>query len=205
LHVRFRWQPVAVLGEAAVTGMRLERTTLDAAGRAVGTGELLDVPAQMVLRSIGYRGAPLADVPFDERDGVIPNESGRVLRDGRVAVGEYAVGWIKRGATGVIGTNKHDAKETVAALLADADGLPLAPVRDPEALPEQLRRAGVAVVDWEAWRAIDAAEMSLGAAQGRTRVKIAQRAELLAAARVARLPASDADLDSDTGATALSS
>ncbi|MFL6139904.1 MAG: FAD-dependent oxidoreductase [Frankiaceae bacterium] len=188
LHLRFLLRPVEVLGDAAVTGVRLERTALDGKGGAAGTGELLDLPAQMVLRSIGYRGLPMAGVPFDDRAGVIPNEAGRVLRDGQVAVGEYAAGWIKRGPTGVIGTNKHDARETVASLLADADAgaLPRAPVTDPGALPALLAERGVSVVTWDGWCAIDAAERELGASQGRARAKLASRLDLLAAARRAR-------------------
>ena len=109
-----------LLGEDRVTGVEVERTAVDGDGRAMGTGELEVLPADLVVRSVGYRGLPLPGLPVDERTGTVPNEAGRVLRDGRVSPGEYVAGWIKRGPSGVVGTNKHDARETVAALLADA-------------------------------------------------------------------------------------
>ncbi|MGH7749145.1 MAG: NADP oxidoreductase, partial [Candidatus Dormibacteria bacterium] len=134
------------------------------------------------LRSVGYHGAPLPGVPFDQRSGVIPHVMGRVQRNGCTAAGEYVVGWIKRGPTGVIGTNKGDAKETVEQLLADLDVLPPAAHREPDAIVNLLAQRGVAVVTWTGWEAIDAAERALGAIAGRTRIKIADRAALLIAA-----------------------
>jgi ferredoxin--NADP+ reductase len=113
---------------------------------------------------------------------VIPSAAGRVLREGAVVPGEYTAGWIKRGPTGVIGTNKSDAAETVASLLQDAGALPPAPERDPDAVPALLAERGVDVVTWDGWRAIEAAEAELGQAQGRAAVKIADRAALLRAA-----------------------
>ncbi|MGH3783294.1 MAG: hypothetical protein ACRDRO_22425, partial [Pseudonocardiaceae bacterium] len=113
---------------------------------------------------------------------VIPNVAGRVQRNGSAVTGEYVVGWIKRGPTGVIGTNKGDAKETVEQLLHDLDSLPRAPYRDPDAIIERLDQRGVGVVNWAGWEAIDAAEQALGVAAGRARIKIADRAALLIAA-----------------------
>ncbi|MEO7193637.1 MAG: FAD-dependent oxidoreductase [Pseudonocardiaceae bacterium] len=186
IHLRFLLSPVAVLGTAAVEAVRCERTQLDGFGGVVGTGETVTLPAQLLLRSVGYRGLPLPGVPFDERSGVIPHVAGRVQRDGATAAGEYVVGWIKRGPTGVIGTNKSDAKETVERLLHDLDALPRAPRRDPDMLIETLTQRGVTVVTWAGWEAIDAAERALGAAAGRDRIKIADRERLLiAAARAA--------------------
>ncbi|MDQ1627553.1 MAG: ferredoxin/flavodoxin---NADP+ reductase [Actinomycetota bacterium] len=182
VHVRFMLRPVEILGDTHVTGLRLERTRLDANGNAVGTGEQSTLDTQLVLRSVGYRGLALAGMPFDTATGVIPNVGGRVLRDGGVAMGEYVAGWIKRGPTGVIGTNKHDANETVAALLADAPTLPRAPVRDPDAVLRLLHDRGVDVVTWEGWRAIQRTEARLGQAQGRARAKLADRESLLRAA-----------------------
>ncbi len=182
IHVRFLLRPVEVLGTTRVSGLRLERTRLDGTGNVTGTGQMCTLDAQLVLRSVGYRGLPVPGMPFSEWTGIIPNSAGRVLRDGVPVPGEYVAGWIKRGPTGVIGTNKNDASETVAALLADAPALPPAPVRDPDALPALLAARGVDVVTWQGWQAIDAAEAALGRAQGRQRVKIAHRAELLRAA-----------------------
>src|SRR5687768_6288192 len=112
LTLRFFARPVRILGEDRVTGVEVERTAVDADGRAVGTGELEVLPADLVIRSVGYRGTPLPGLPVDERSGTVPNEVGRVLRDGVHSTGEYAAGWIKRGPSGVVGTNKHDARET---------------------------------------------------------------------------------------------
>src|SRR6476659_7105078 len=133
LTLRFFRRPVRLLGTDRVTAVEVERTAVDADGRAMGTGELEVLPADLVVRSVGYRGTPLPGLPVDERTGTVPHEAGRVLRDGRRSPGEYAAGWIKRGPSGVVGTNKHDARETVAALLADAqDGRlrPQGPVGD---------------------------------------------------------------------------
>jgi ferredoxin--NADP+ reductase len=128
----------------------------------------------------------MAGVPFDSSAGVIPNDKGRVLGpDGAPLAGQYAVGWIKRGPTGVIGTNKSDARETVTTLLADRDALPTPAHRDPDAILDLLRDRDVAVVNWAGWVAIEAAEKALGAGSGRNRVKIADWAQLLAAAKSA--------------------
>lgn len=186
VHLRFLLAPVSVHGTVRVESVECERTALDGSGGVTGTGETITLDAQLLLRSVGYRGLPLPGVPFDERAGVIPHVRGRVQRDGSAATGEYVVGWIKRGPTGVIGTNKGDAKETVETLLADRDTLPRAPDRDPDAITTMLAQRGVGVVTWSGWEAIDAAEQALGAAVGRSRIKIAELQALLAAARQTR-------------------
>jgi ferredoxin--NADP+ reductase len=183
VHLRFLLRPVEVLGGAAVTGLRLEGTRLEPDGNATGTGTITTLDVQMVLRSVGYRGLRVVGLPFDDATGIVPNRAGRVLRDGVVSEGEYVAGWIKRGPTGVIGTNKHDAKETVAALLEDAASLPRAVDRDASAVLDLLRERGADVVTWDGWRAIQASEAQLGAAQGRARAKIADRESLLKAAK----------------------
>ncbi len=125
LTVRFWLSPVEILGEGKVEGLTLERTRLDTEGRLVGTGQHETVPVQMVLRSVGYQSVPLPGVPFDDRSHTVPNADGRVLgSDGQPLAGEYVAGWLKRGPTGVIGTNKSDAAQTVRALLADLAGGP---------------------------------------------------------------------------------
>jgi ferredoxin--NADP+ reductase len=182
IHLRFLLAPAAVLGTERVEALQCERTSLDGSGGVTGTGQMVTLPAQLLLRSVGYRGLPLPGVPFDERAGVIPHVAGRVLRNGATAPGEYVVGWIKRGPTGVIGTNKVDAKETVEALLNDLDALPRAPHREPDAIIDRLARRGVDVVTWAGWQAIDAAEIALGTAAGRPRVKITSWETLLLAA-----------------------
>ncbi|HKE51727.1 MAG TPA: FAD-dependent oxidoreductase [Actinomycetes bacterium] len=182
LYVRFLLRPVEVLGPDRVSGLVVEKTRIDESGNAVGTGQTSTIEAQMVLRSVGYRGIPLPGLPFDERSGTVPNTAGRVLANGGPLPGVYVAGWIKRGPTGVIGTNKRDANETVTALLEDVPALPAAPERDPHAVLELLEERGIEVVTWTGWRSIELAEAALGEAQGRDRVKIADRAELLRAA-----------------------
>ena len=178
LRIKFWLRPAEVLGSAAVTGFRAERTRLEN-GKLVGTGSIVDFPAQMVLRSVGYRVVPPAGLPLDPDTGTVPHDGGRVLLDGTPMPGMYVAGWLKRGPTGIIGTNKPDATETVASLLADADGLPRAPERDPDAIVELLRERKVRTVAWSGWEAIDAAERELGAARDCARVKIADREALL--------------------------
>ena len=176
LRLRFWLRPVEVLGGDAVTGLRGERTALEG-GRLVGTGELLDLPAQMVLRSVGYRVVPPAGLPLDPDTGTVPHDAGRVLRDGVPVPGVYVAGWLKRGPTGIIGTNKPDATETVRSLLEDTT--PRASERDPDAVIATLAGRGVHPVPWAGWQAIDAAERALGAARDCVRVKIADRETLL--------------------------
>ena len=140
----------------------------------------------LVLRSIGYRGIPLPGVPFDDRNAVIPNEQGRVLdgADGDVVPGEYCVGWIKRGPTGVIGTNKKDAQESMELLLEDArEGRTLEPEQsDRSAFEALLAERRPDHVSYAGWESIDRLERSLGEPHGRPRVKICSREELLEAA-----------------------
>jgi ferredoxin--NADP+ reductase len=188
IHLRFLLAPTRVLGGGRVEGLELGRMALDGTGGAAPTGETVVLSAQMLLRSVGYRGVPLPGVPFDSSAGVIPHVDGRVQRGGRDAVGEYVVGWIKRGPSGVIGTNRPDAKETVGWLLGDLPSLPRAPIRDPDAVVELLAERGARVVTKYGWEAIRAAEEAVGLAAGRTRVKIADREQLIAAAAGSRTP-----------------
>ncbi len=178
LRITFWHRPAEVLGSRVVEGLRAERTVLKD-GRVVGTGSTVDLPAQMVLRSVGYRVVPPAGLPLDPRTGTVPHDAGRVLADGAPLPGVYVAGWLKRGPTGIIGTNKPDATETVGSLLADADTLPRAPERDPDAIVELLLERGVRAVGWSGWEAIDAAERALGTDRDCARVKIADRETLL--------------------------
>jgi ferredoxin--NADP+ reductase len=183
LRLQFHRRPVRLLGEDRVTGLEVERTVVDDAGVATGTGELSVLPADLVVRSVGYRGHPLPGLPVDPRTGTVSHAEGRVLRDGSVSRGEYAAGWIKRGPTGVVGTNKHDAHETVASLLADAEAGLLhsgGPIDD---LVDTMLARGLQPVLLEHWRAIDTAEAELGASRGRRRTTLHERELLLDAAR----------------------
>ncbi|MFJ4986688.1 FAD-dependent oxidoreductase [Streptomyces sp. NPDC088732] len=181
IHLRFFLRPAALLGEDRVAGVRFERTVPDGQGGVRGSGGFEDIGAQLVLRSVGYRGVAMEGLPFDEALGIVPNEEGRVLRDGRRSPGEYVAGWIKRGPTGVIGTNRPCAKETASALLADAEAL-LARGELPADPLEGLRAAGQRPVEWTGWEAIEAAEAELGRSLDRATVKIPDWSGLLAAA-----------------------
>ncbi|MGW0581498.1 FAD-dependent oxidoreductase [Streptomyces sp. NPDC002920] len=181
IRLRFFLRPVELLDDGGRVGaVRFERTAPDGLGGVTGTGRFEDVEAQLVLRSVGYLGVPLEGLPFDTARGTVPHLAGRVLRAGSVAPGEYVAGWIKRGPTGVIGTNRPCAKETVTSLLADAAELVRKDVPG-DALP-LLRAAGAEPVGWEGWLAIERAEAELGASLGRGVVKLPDWAALRAAA-----------------------
>ncbi|MFE7317551.1 FAD-dependent oxidoreductase [Streptomyces sp. NPDC057555] len=185
IHLRFFLRPVEILGDrpSGVRAVRFERTAPDGRGRVAGTGEHEEIEGQLVLRSVGYRGLPQPGLPFDEATGTVPHEGGRVLKDGVPYPGIYVAGWIKRGPTGVIGTNRPCAKETAMSLLADAAGLARRTVAaDPVAA---LERAGARPVPWRGWLAIEAAEAECGRDLGRGPVKLADWAGLLRAARSA--------------------
>jgi ferredoxin--NADP+ reductase len=183
--LRFLVSPLEILGSDRVEGIRICRNELCQEGgalRARATDAVEELDCGIVFRSIGYRGIALEGLPFDEGTGTIPNESGRVV--GGVP-GEYAVGWIKRGPTGIIGTNKRDAQETVNALLADLDAGRLNEPAEParESLEELLAERKPDHVTYAGWEAIDSAERSAGEPQGRPRVKLTSFDELIDAAR----------------------
>ncbi|MEP6811800.1 MAG: NADP oxidoreductase, partial [Actinomycetota bacterium] len=179
LVLRFLLSPVAILGDDRVEAIELVRNRLeaDASGalRAVPTGETETLECGIVFRSVGYRGVALPGVPFDESRGTIANENGRV------APGVYAAGWIKRGPSGVIGTNKKDAAETVELLLEDLRDAPRKD-RPAEELDQLLVERGARPVIYGGWTAIDELERAAGGTLGRPRVKLVSWAELLAAA-----------------------
>ncbi|HEX3455431.1 MAG TPA: FAD-dependent oxidoreductase, partial [Gaiellaceae bacterium] len=185
LRLRFRVSPVAILGDDRVEAIEVVHNELVPDGRgsvkAVPTERREVIPCSVVFRSVGYRGVPLAGVPFDEGRATIANEGGRVTG----CTGVYCAGWIKRGPTGVIGTNKKDATETVELLLDDArsGALPLAPEATAEAVDDLLAERGVEVVMYSGWELIDRFEMERGAPHGRPRVKLSRWDELLKAAR----------------------
>jgi ferredoxin/flavodoxin---NADP+ reductase len=182
ISFHFWSRPTKIMGIDRVTTVEVERTMIDSEGFVVGIGRRPDLAADLVVRSVGYRGLPLPGVPFDERTGRVPHAEGRVIRDGGFSADEYVTGWIKRGPTGVIGTNKSDAVETVASLLADVhDGALKANGRSGN-LDRLLAQRGIHALGMPAWRRIDAAELELGASRGRLRTTLAHRHELLAAA-----------------------
>src|SRR5215210_6278892 len=189
IALRFLVSPVEILGEERVEGIRIVRNELhlDESGalRARATDATEDIPCGIVFRSIGYKGVPLPGLPFDERRGTIPNELGRITGEDGPVHGEYVVGWIKRGPTGIIGTNKRDAQETVDRLLEDlAEGTLLEPSDpDRDSLEQLLDERQPAHVTYAGWEAIDEQERGAGEPQGRPRVKLTRFEQLLEAAR----------------------
>ncbi|MFL5891951.1 MAG: FAD-dependent oxidoreductase [Solirubrobacterales bacterium] len=190
--LRFLRSPVEIQGDGKVERIVVARNELhrDDSGaiRPRDTGERETFECGIVFRSIGYKGIGLDGVPFDERRGVIPNEAGRVVEPetGRQAAGQYAVGWIKRGPSGVIGTNKKDAQETVDSLVADASAarLPSPPAAaDPESIVHLLTERAPDHVTFEGWQVIDVAEQERGKPLGRPRVKFVHVQEMVDAAR----------------------
>lgn len=193
--LRFFASPLEIVGSERVEGVRVGRTELveDGEGRlrAVVTAHEETIPCQLVFRSVGYRGNPLPGVPFDERSATIPNDHGRVLdaAGGTQQPGEYVSGWIKRGPSGIIGTNKKDSQDTVDALLEDlaAGKLPQPAVDDPDAILSVLGDRCPDRITYAHWEAIDAHEQGLGEPHGRPRVKLVRREQLLDAAKGAEL------------------
>lgn len=191
LFLRFLLSPVEILGDPAgrVRAVRLVRNELwlddDGVLRARPTERGDTIEAGLVLRSVGYRGVPLPGLPFDERRAIVPNRAGRVIdpADGRPLPGIHVSGWIKRGPSGVIGTNKPDAAETVRSLLEDAAAdRGLHPDDDdPEAVVRRLRERAVRFVSYDDWLEIDAREIARGKATGRPRIKFTDRAAFLSA------------------------
>jgi ferredoxin--NADP+ reductase len=172
MHFLFYTNPVEVLGGDRVEAIRMERTAVKD-GRAVGTGVFFDIPCGLVIAAIGYSGDPFPGVPFDEKRGVV------VHQDGRIGNGLYAVGWIKRGPTGVIGTNKHDGDRAAEQILEDVK-----PAGKPgrEQLEAHLRSKGVRWVSYTDWKKIDEKEIA-SAPSGAPRRKFSRVAEMLALLR----------------------
>jgi ferredoxin--NADP+ reductase len=192
--LHFLRSPVEVLGagdDGRVMGLRVVRNELDEHGRAVPTGEEEVIQCGLLVRSIGYRGEPLPGVPFDERHGLIRNDGGRVVDpSGAPQKGEYAVGWIKRGPSGVIGTNKRCAAETVARILEDRDAQRLGtpPRSDAHEVEGWLGERVHELVTWKGWQRIDAHETAAGEPQGRPRVKLVDLAVMHEVAAPGEIP-----------------
>jgi ferredoxin/flavodoxin---NADP+ reductase len=189
LEIRFLASPSEVLGEGGrTTGIRIQHNELVRSASsdiiARGTGRFETIPCGLVLRSVGYRGVPLAGLPFDEERGIIANAAGRVLKDGVILPRFYAAGWIKRGATGVVGTNKGDAAATVALMIEDIASLPPreAAAVSRDAIDRLLDARGIRSVSWEGWKRMDRIERERGAEAGKLREKLIDVDEALAIA-----------------------
>lgn len=195
LHLHFLHNPVEVIGEdGKVVGIKFERQELDGNGGARGTGEFIDYPVQAVYRAVGYLGSELAELEFDTKRGIIPNEGGRVLdAEGTHVPGLYTTGWIKRGPVGLIGHTKGDALETIGNLLEDRLSLPVALHPGEDAIVELLEARGVEFTTWDGWKKLDEHEISLGATNtptqtsngpvDRSRVKVVEREEMVRISR----------------------
>jgi ferredoxin--NADP+ reductase len=186
--LRFLVSPVAILGSDRVEGIRICRNQLQEQGgrlRARATDATEELDCGLVFRSIGYRGTALPGLPFDEQRGTIPNDGGHILVGEEPLLGDYVVGWIKRGPTGIIGTNKRDAQETVSLVLADLDAGRVRQPADPDrsSLEALLAERAPDHVTYAGWEAIDRAEKEAGEPHGRPRVKLCSFDELLGAAR----------------------
>ncbi|MHC4840813.1 MAG: FAD-dependent oxidoreductase [Planctomycetota bacterium] len=190
VHFRFLTSPKEIKGkDGHVSGIVVERNELvstdDGYLNAEGTGELEELDVGMVLRSVGYKGTPLPGIPYDERKGTIPNDHGRMLNTetGDPLPGAYVVGWAKRGPSGVVGTNKKDAEETVALMLEDVPNLRRARVahESPQPVAELLAERNVEFVSFDEWQKINAIEIERGKAAGRPRNKFNTVEEMRAA------------------------
>jgi len=187
--LRFCCSPVEIEGDGRVERVVVGRNELAVEGdriKASDTGDRETIETGLVLRSIGYRGEPIDGVPFDPARGLIPNEAGRVGENGDHVPGLYAVGWIKRGPSGVIGTNKKDAAETVAGVFEDLEAGTIPEpelASDPASIEALLGERVPDHVTYEGWKAIDAAEVAAGEPLGRPRVKLVSTEEMVAAAK----------------------
>jgi ferredoxin--NADP+ reductase len=191
LHLHFFAKPLELVddGTGRVGALRYERTKSDGAGGVVGTGEIREIPVQAVYRAVGYFGSPLPGVPFDKKFGVIPNHEGQVLTrdketgEARQLYGVYATGWIKRGPVGLIGHTKSDAMETIKHLINDLGNWWQPEHPEEAAIVELLESRGVRWTDLDGWHRLDEHEMALGEAEGRVRVKVVPRDEMVDVSR----------------------
>ncbi|MEU4808559.1 FAD-dependent oxidoreductase [Nocardia fluminea] len=188
LFLHFFESPSEILGEdGKVVGLKTERTQLDGTGNVKGTGNFTDWDIQAVYRAVGYLSQNVTQLPFDDQAGTVPNEAGRVIADdtaegdARFMPATYVTGWIKRGPVGLIGHTKGDANETIACLLDDAKAFAPAPKPELDAVTEFLEGKGIPFTTWAGWYRLDAHERALGEPEGRERVKVVEREDMLRA------------------------
>jgi len=190
--LKFMASPLEITGNGHVESLRIVRNRLERDGNdqwlAKATDQVEALDCGLVLRAIGFRGVAVPGLPFDAVRGVVPSVDGRVLRDGEAVPGQYVTGWIRRGPRGIIGTNKKCARDTVRAVLADADAgrLPVAGTLDALTVERRIRERQPQYVNLAGWRRLDDAEVQAGRRQGRPRVKLTDVADMLAAASVSR-------------------
>ena len=184
MYFRFLESPTEIKGNGCVQSVTLERNALQGGEpfkqKARGTGETTELDCGLIFASIGYHGNPIQGVPFHESWGIFPNQDGRITDNDKAVPGWYAVGWIKRGPSGIIGTNKPDSLETVKALLEDMPTLTPCETPSTEPILKLLAERNVHVVDLQAWHKIDAAEIVRGEAVGKPRERFTTISEMLA-------------------------
>lgn len=193
LHLHFFAKPLEVVAgpDGRVAAFRYERTEPDGEGGVRGTGEIRSVEVGAVYRAVGYFGSPLDGIPFDERRGVIPNHEGQVLRpdashggqENEILPGVYATGWIKRGPVGLIGHTKSDAMETIQHLVNDQASWWSPSSPSEESVVELLEERGVEYTTLDGWHALDQHEIALGEPEGRARIKVVPRDEMVRVSR----------------------
>jgi len=186
LHLLFLASPVEILGkDGRVTGIKLRRNRLlekpDGSMGAEATDQTFELQTGLIFRSVGYRGEPLPDVPFDDTSGTIPNEAGQILENGKRCPKEFAAGWIKRGPSGVVGTNKPDAIESVNRMLATLNASESEPLEKGEVpdILKLLQNKGAEVVSFSDWKLLEDYETKAGEAEGRPRKKVGTVEEML--------------------------
>ena len=183
-HFRFLLSPVELTGKDRLQGLVLEKNTLQGEAfnqAARGSGEKISLDAGILFRSIGYHGVPIAGVPFDGRKGIIPNTKGRITDPGAVFPQLYTAGWIKRGPSGIIGTNRADSVETVESLLQDLPALDTTSVKPGVAgLLPLLKERNIHFVSFAEWKKIDRMEVERGKPAGKPREKFTRVEEMLA-------------------------
>lgn len=186
--LHFLKSPTTMHGDQSgrLTHISLERNVLlgePGSQKAKGTGVSEKLDCGIFFRSVGYRGVPIDGVPYDKRQGTIPHQAGRVIVGERIVTGFYTTGWIKRGPSGVIGTNKADSEESVQSLLADVKGLSPCQTPDSKALQKFLRQKNISWINFADWKRIDQVELERGALSGKPREKILSVDEMLALAK----------------------
>ncbi len=182
--IHFLESPAELAGEGKLQRLVLEKNELTGeAGKqkAKGTGVKSEMNCDILFRSVGYRGTPIEGVPFHDAWGIFPNKEGRITENDQVVPGMYTAGWIKRGPSGVVGTNKPDSEETVARLLEDMNQLTPCEQPDTTAVLDLLDQKGVRVVSFQDWQKIDASEVERGQKIGKPREKYVSVEEMLSA------------------------
>ncbi len=182
IELLFFRSPVEIHQDGGINAVRLEINRLDGSAgqqRAHGTGEFETIPCNIVFRAIGFRGAAVTGVPYDEKRGIFPNIDGRITRNGKCLPGYYAVGWIKRGPVGLIGTNKADSTAVVKRIIEDADTLRSRNVDDAP-MTDLLSRRGIPFITFNDWKKIDEAEIERGRSGNKPREKFTTAADILA-------------------------